>query len=103
MHSLILTSVKNVAEARKIGRRLIEERLAACVTVLPQAESLFWWKGKIDRAKEALLLVKTSRKKVKQAISQIKSSHSYALPEIISFSVSQGYFPYLRWIDESVG
>lgn len=102
MQSMVLTTVKSLSEGRKIGRFLIKGKLAACVNILPRVESLFWWKGKIDNAREVLLIIKTNKRKVKSAIRAIKLIHSYEVPEIISFEINEGYRPYLRWIDESL-
>ena len=103
MYAVILVSSKNISEARKISRKLILNKIAACVSIIPKVESLYRWKGKIECSRESLLIVKTKQNKAREAIKAIKSAHSYEVPEIISFKIQEGYGPYLRWIDESLG
>lgn len=88
-------------EARKIGRMLIEERLAACANIFP-ITSIFRWKGKIDEANEFGIFVKTRSEKVKDIENKVKEIHSYEVPCVVSFNMDEGSNDYLKWIDESV-
>ena len=90
-----------MAEARKIGHMLIEERLAACVNIFP-ITSIFRWKGEIDEANEFGIFVKTRSEKVKDIENKVKEIHSYEVPCVISFNMDDGLADYLEWIGESV-
>jgi len=99
---VVLTTVKNLAEAKKISEKLVSERLAACVSSVPGAKSVYHWKGKIERADEVLLIAKTSKQKLDQLICRIKRLHSYDVPEILALKVERGCSEYLRWVEESL-
>lgn len=102
MYRVILVTAANKKEARRIAKGLINSKLAACVNIIGGVESCFWWKGKIDSAKEVLLIIKSRKEKVLKVIRLVKSIHSYEIPEIISLPITAGFKPYLRWIDESL-
>ncbi len=102
MYRVVLVTAKNKKEAKGIAERLIKKRLAACVNIINNVESLFRWQGKIDSALEVLLIIKTKQGKIGKVISQVKAVHSYEVPEIISLPISSGFKPYLNWIDESI-
>ena len=102
MYRVILVTVANKKEARRIANSLINHKFAACVNIIGGVESFFWWEGKIDSAKETLLIIKSRKEKVPQVIRLVKSLHSYEIPEIISLPITTGFKPYLKWIDESL-
>jgi len=102
MYSVVFITAGKKAEARKIAKALLKEKLVACVNVVSGIESFFWWKGKIDRAQEVLLIAKTKSTNIPKIIKKVKSVHSYDLPEIIALGITAGYAPYLKWIDESL-
>jgi len=102
MFSLILTTVKNRTEAKRIAEKLVSEKLAACVNVIPNLTSFYWWRGKIERAGEVMLLAKTSTKKLDKLIARIKELHGYELPEVLVLKVDRGLPEYLKWIEESL-
>ena len=89
-------------EAKRIARRLVDERLVACANVLGEVDSIFWWKGKQDRAKERLLIAKTERSKLDEIIKLVNRIHSYELPEIIALPIVGASQGYLDWIKECV-
>lgn len=103
MYIIIFVTTSDKKEARRIASAVIKNRLAACVNIADNIESLFWWQGKVDKAKEALLIIKSKKEKLAKIIKCVKSLHSYEVPEIIALPVVNGYKPYLEWIDESVG
>ena len=103
MFSLVLTTVKDRAEAKRISGRLVSEKLAACVSALPNVSSTYRWRGKVERAKEILLLIKTSNEKLDLLIPRIKELHSYEVPEILVLPIERGLPEYLRWLEESLG
>ena len=89
-------------EAEKIAGALVSSRLAACVSIIPGVESIFRWEGKIDNAKEALLVVKTRQGLFSKLVKKVKSMHSYEVPEIIALPVVCGEPSYLKWINQSL-
>lgn len=100
---LVLTTAGSNEEARKIARALVERRLAACVNIVPQIESVYRWEGKIDEAREWLLVIKTTAAAFDRVRNAIRELHSYEVPECICVSIEDGSPDYLKWIGESVG
>lgn len=94
----ITTSTKE--EARKIGRVLVEDRLAACVNILDGMESIYHWKGKIEEANETILIAKTNYSKVRALTEKVKELHSYDCPCIVSLTITEdeGNKEYLNWL-----
>ncbi len=91
-------------EARRIARALVDARLAACVNVMQAAvESIYRWKGKVETAREYLLVIKSSRKRFAALEREVRRLHSYDVPEIIALPIELGSRPYLAWIEGSVG
>ena len=88
-------------EATDIGKRLVEERLAACANIFPIA-SIYRWKDKIEEEDEYGMIVKTKTEKVKEIEQRVKELHSYEVPCIVSFRLDEGSEDYLNWIEESV-
>jgi periplasmic divalent cation tolerance protein len=87
-------------EAHKIASLLLEKKLAACVNVIPQVESSFWWQGKIDSTRESLLLVKTQAALLPEIIKSVRAAHSNEVPEIIAIPIIGGNTDYLDWINK---
>ena len=85
-------------EADKIARILVGQRKAACVNIVSGIESLYWWKSKIESAKESMLIVKTLSSELPELIKIVKLNHSYQLPEIIAIPVVGGSDNYLKWL-----
>jgi len=100
---VVLVTCKNSAEARRIGRAVVTSRLAACANVLPgKVESIYRWRGKVERARETLLLVKTTRRRWAKLRDAIRGLHSYDVPEIVALPIVAGLEEYTAWIRESV-
>ena len=89
-------------EARKIGKELVMSRLAACVNILDNMNSLYMWQGKVQDDSEIVLIAKTTEDHVPQLIEKVKSLHSYECPCIVSIPVSGGNQAFLDWIAEEV-
>jgi periplasmic divalent cation tolerance protein len=89
-------------EARRLARAVLERKLAACVNVLAGAESHYWWQGKIERSRECVLMIKTTRAKIKEVTTVIGSAHSYDTPEIVFLPIAAGEKRYLNWVRRSV-
>lgn len=99
---LVITTVDSQQEAENIAAQLLKEGLAACVNITEPAKSFFWWHGKIDSAKEYMLLIKTSRKLFSRIVEAIKKSHSYETPEIIALPIVEASRDYLEWLNSSL-
>ncbi len=101
MESVIFyITCKDKNEAEKIGKTLVEERLAAGANVLREITSFFWWKGKINEAKEAALILKTKKGLAQDLINRVKELHSYECPCIIALPIIEGSKDFLNWICE---
>jgi periplasmic divalent cation tolerance protein len=90
-----------MAEARKIGRAVVEKKLAACANIVAGVESIYRWKGKVERAREALVIMKTSETRLRQLKREVKRLHSYDVPEFIALPIVAGSKEYLQWIGEN--
>jgi periplasmic divalent cation tolerance protein len=99
---LVLTTAGSNEEARKIARALVERRLAACVNIVKQVESVYRWKEKVDEAQEWLLVIKTTAAAFERVRDAIRELHSYDLPECVCVSIENGSPEYLKWIGEAV-
>jgi periplasmic divalent cation tolerance protein len=100
---IVLTTAGSQEEAGKIARALVERRLAACVNIVPQIESVYRWQGKMETAQEWLLLIKTQAELFERVHDAVKELHSYDLPECVMLEVSAGSQQYLEWIAENTG
>ncbi|MFO0775663.1 MAG: divalent-cation tolerance protein CutA [Nitrospiraceae bacterium] len=87
-------------EATRIGKTVVGERLAACATLLGLVDSIYWWKGKVTRGREVLLVLKTTSARYGELEARITSLHSYEVPEIVALPIGRGYPPYLKWLAE---
>jgi periplasmic divalent cation tolerance protein len=96
---VVLSTCASPEEADRLARSLVEQRLAACVNVLPGISSHYWWQGRLETAQECLLLVKSSRERFDQLRSVLEQAHSYEIPEVIALPVVDGSLNYLNWID----
>lgn len=99
MHYLIYCTCPNQDIAELIARQLIDERLAACVNILPGVTSVYEWEGQIEFAQEHLLLIKSQASRYPAIEKTIKSLHPYQLPEIIAVEIDRGSKEYMNWID----
>jgi periplasmic divalent cation tolerance protein len=99
---IVLTTTGSKEEAEKLARALVERKLAACVNVIGPIESVYRWKGKVERATEFLLLVKTTATASLGIAPALKELHSYKLPECVVLNVEGGSKDYLDWLAESV-
>jgi len=102
MYIVVLVTTKDKKEAQKITTSLIKSKLAACVNIVDKVNSIFFWAGKLDQAKECLLLIKSKKEKLPQIIKLVKSLHGYKVPEIIAIPIIAGDKSYLRWIDAAL-
>ena len=100
--NLVYITVKDKAEARKIGGELVESKLAACVNIIDNMNSMYVWEGKLQDDKEVILIAKTTEARVPLLIDRVKTLHSYDCPCILSIPVSGGNSEFLDWIANEV-
>ncbi|WP_461829404.1 divalent-cation tolerance protein CutA [Aquifex sp.] len=91
-----------VDKGEELANFIIENKLGACVNVVKEVNSIYWWKGNIERDKESLLIVKTSASRFKELVEKVKEKHPYTVPEIIALPIVGGNPDYLSWIDDSL-
>ena len=96
---VVLITAGSEEEAHKIAELLVNEKKAACVNIVPVVDSLFWWEGKIESARESLLLVKTKASLFPEIVELVKRTHSYEVPEIIAMPIISGSEDYVKWLD----
>jgi periplasmic divalent cation tolerance protein len=101
---IVLVTCGNPAEARRIARSVVEKRLAACVNiVLGPVESVYRWKAKVERARERLLIIKTTEARLAKLEQEVKRLHKYQMPEFLVLEVKAGSRDYLGWVRLNVG
>jgi periplasmic divalent cation tolerance protein len=99
---IVLTTAPSVEEARRLARVLVEERRAACATIVPAVESIYRWKGEIESAGETLLLIKTTADRLAALQARLHELHSYETPEFLVLPVESGSAGYLEWLEASL-
>ena len=99
---IVLSTASSEDEARKIALYLVEQRLAACVNIVPRIESIYRWKEKVESSQEWLLLVKTTDERFPAVRDAIRKLHSYDVPECIVLNIEDGTSDYLQWLADSV-
>jgi len=101
-HCVVWVTVPNRPTARRIAKAVLEERLAACVSIVPGVESHYWWKGAVDSGRELLLVMKTVRRLLSALEQRVLAEHPYETPEFVVAALTHGSPRYLEWIDASV-
>ena len=99
---LVYVTCKNAKEAEKIGSAMVKKRLAACAVVIPKARSFFFWKGRMEKTTESLLLIKAISKNKKLLEKEIKKMHSYEIPCILFFT-PEASRDYAAWVEKESG
>ena len=100
---VVLVTCGSILEARRIASKVVRKRLAACVNiVLGPIQSIYRWKGKVQSAREVLIVIKTTEKCLADLEKEVKQLHSYDVPEFIALPISAGSREYLAWVSESV-
>lgn len=99
---VVLVTCPSLKSAKQIARHVVKARLAACVNILPGVQSLFRWQGKVDRAKEVVLLIKTTARRFPALKGMILRVHPYEVPEVIALPVVAAHRPYTAWVAQSV-
>ena len=98
---IVLTTLPADADGPAFGRTLVEERLAACVNLLPPMNSVYRWEGQVEHETERQVIVKTSRERVAALWDRIRELHPYEVPEFVVIPITDGSDAYLRWMGES--
>ena len=101
-YRIVLVTCASVAEARRIGRSAVERKLAACANILVGVESIYRWKGKVERAREVLVVMKTTVARLRELEREVKRVHSYEVPEFVVLPIVAGSQEYLEWVGKSV-
>lgn len=99
---VVLMTTSTREEAERIAEELVNRRLAGCVTLVPQVESVYRWQGELCRDQEVVLIVKTHRDRFDELRATVTAMHSYQVPEIIALPIVAGAESYLAWLQESV-
>jgi periplasmic divalent cation tolerance protein len=99
---VVLSTCGSAKEAAKIARALVEKKLAACVSVMPEVRSVYRWKDAIEEEQESLLVIKSSRGLFNQLRAEIEKLHSYEVPEIIAVPIVDGSEGYLEWLNREL-
>jgi periplasmic divalent cation tolerance protein len=101
-YRMVLVTCASIAEAQRIGRSVVEKKLAACANILAAVESIYRWKGKVERAREVLVVMKTTAARVRELEREVKRRHSYEVPEFVVLPIVAGSQEYLEWVGKSV-
>ena len=99
-YAMVFVTAVNIEEARKIAAQVVKERFAACVSIVENIESMYWWQGKVNKSIEVLLIMKTKTSLAKKLISKVKSLHSYKVPEVTFLPIINGNPDYLKWLED---
>ncbi len=99
---VVFVSCGSMSEAKKIAKLLVNDKVTACVNIIGGILSLYWWEGKVNKAKEVLLIAKTLQSNFANVQKIVTRTHSYEIPEIIAMPISKGNKTYLKWIDMSL-
>lgn len=100
-HIVFFITTASIEEGERIARSLLEERLAACLNLVPAIRSFFWWEGKVQEEGEVLLIGKGRADLFPKVQALVRALHSYTVPEIIAIPITSGLPDYLSWIDDS--
>ena len=88
-------------QAERIARALVEEKLAACVNIVPSVTSVYVWEGRLTVEPETLLIIKSTADRSERLVRRVRELHSYAVPEVVTLAVASGNPDYLRWVEQS--
>ncbi len=102
MYSIVYVTTSKDLESKKIAKKLLEEKLAACINILPSITSIYLWKGEIEENSESIMIIKTKSELVERVIRFIEEIHSYEIPCILEIVVKTGSKNYLNWIESEL-
>lgn len=99
---VVFITAGSAEEADRLAEALVQERLAACVNIVPGLTSVYRWEGALQRDQEWLLIAKTRRERFAALVERVQALHSYQVPEVIALPLVVGHAPYLAWLDEEL-
>jgi periplasmic divalent cation tolerance protein len=99
--TITFVTCRDRKQAALIARSLVTEKLAACVNIVPGVASVYRWAGKVEQAREVLLLIKSRRALSKRLMARVRALHSYDVPEVVTIPIASGNPAYLRWVSDS--
>lgn len=99
---IVFMTAPNMDEASRIAELVVQNKLAACVQILPEMQSVYRWQDQIERQTEILIIAKTVNSKFTELETQVRAMHSYETPEIVAAPITRGSTPYLEWLSASV-
>jgi periplasmic divalent cation tolerance protein len=99
---IVLTTIGVNSDAHSLGQELVEQRLAACVNVIPGVESIYRWKGVVETGREQILMIKTTEAKVNALREALLGRHPYDVPEFVVLAIADVSEPYQQWLEESL-
>lgn len=99
--TITFVACKDRKQAASIARALVAEKLAACVNLVPGVASVYRWKGRVEEAREVLLLIKSRRALSRRLVARVRALHSYEVPEVVTVPIASGNPAYLRWVRAS--
>ncbi len=97
---LVYVTAASEEEAKKLARKIVEERLAACANVYPRISSFYWWEGKLEEDSEASIIFKTRGERLEALMARIKELHSYSCPCVLSWPVEKGNPDFISWVEK---
>lgn len=100
-YCVVFVTAGSYGEGRKIAACILKKKLAACVNIVKDIESFYWWQGRIEHSKESLLIIKTRKQLQRKLFTEVKKLHSYKVPEMIALPITGGSRDYLEWIKKS--
>jgi len=99
---LVLTTIAAEADGAAFARTLVDERLAACVNVLPAMTSVYRWKGQVEQDREQQIVIKTTADQLSALEARVRELHAYEVPEFVVITADEGSAAYLAWVEEAV-
>jgi periplasmic divalent cation tolerance protein len=101
-HIVVFITVDSEDQAKRISDVLLQKKLIACVNIVRDIRSFFWWKGQVDSCSELLMIMKSRGELLDNIVDEVRRHHNYEVPEIVAMPIVGGNSLYLQWIDESV-
>ncbi|HEY50233.1 MAG TPA: divalent-cation tolerance protein CutA [Dehalococcoidia bacterium] len=99
---VVLITSDSIEESDHIARTLLEKKMVACVNIVRGIDSFFWWQGRLDSARENLLIAKTKASLLPEIVDAVRKRHSYDVPEVIALPIIDGNRDYLEWLEQSL-
>lgn len=95
---LVYITAENKTDALALGKKLLEDRLVACINIIPAMNSMYWWQNQIEVSEEVIIIAKTSEERIHSLIEKVKEIHNYSCPCVVAWDVKEGNKDFLNWI-----